>query len=760
VVARGRVGRTVEDSIAVYPQVPRPPENAPNVVLVVLDDVGFAQLGCFGSEIETPCIDALAAGGLRYNRFHVTALCSPTRACLLTGRNHHRVGMGFLPDVPLGFPGYDGRLPRSAATLPRILRDAGYSTLAVGKWHLTPRWELSASGPFDRWPLGVGFERYYGFLAGDTNQWTPNLTRDNASVEPPRRPDDGYHLSEDLADQAIRMVLDQQNATPDKPFFLYFAPGAGHAPHHVRDEWSERYRGRFDDGWERLRERTFARQIEMGVVPPSTTLTPRPPWVDEWESLPASERAFMARTHEVFAGFMSHADHQIGRIVSFLSGIDALDNTILLVLSDNGASAEGGPTGSVNEQRFAFGFPDDMAENLARVGDLGGDRAYNHYAWGWAWAGNTPLQLWKRYAWLGGTRTPLIVHWPAGIAARGEVRSQFCHAIDVLPTILDAVGVEVPAVVDGVDQLPLDGAAFTATFAERDAPEARTTQYFEMVGSRSIYHDGWKAVTNHVSEGVRAERERIPGSGDLDADTWHLFHLDEDFAEAHDLSAQEPDRLAALIELWWVEAGRNQVLPLIDNLQGRGRVMDPGPYARRTRATFRPGGAPVAEELVPPMVAGADVVADVTPSGSPAAGVLCAQGDWTNGWAMLALDGHLEFVVNAFGTPCRVRSDEPLPLDARRLTVRYRPSPPGGAVELLADDDVVGRGRIPHDLPFRWQIGGAGLMIGEDRGFPVCDDYAAPFRWNGRIERVTFVLPSRAPERGLDAEVGQLLRHE
>jgi len=736
------------------------PGRAPNVVMIVLDDVGFAQLGCFGSEIRTPHIDALADGGIRFNRFHVTSLCSPTRAAVLTGRNHHRVGMGFLPDVPLEFPGYDGKLPGHSATLARVLRGAGYSTMAIGKWHLAPRWELSASGPFDHWPLGVGFERYYGFLSGDTNQWVPNLTRDNAHIDPPASPDEGYHLMEDLTDQAIKVVLDQHNATPQKPFFLYFAPGAGHAPHHVAPEWSDPYRGQFDDGWERLRERNFARQVELGVVPSGTTLTERPSWVDDWDELDADERRFMARTHEVFAGFMSHTDHQIGRLVDFLDGLGELENTIFMVLSDNGASAEGGPTGSVNEQRFAFGYPDDLGENIARTEDIGGFRSYNHYSWGWAWAGNTPFRLWKRYAWLGGTRTPLIVHWPAGIDARGAIREHFCHAVDIMPTVLEAAGVGVPSTVDGVGQTPFDGASLVEAFSSATAPAVRETQYFEMVGSRAIYHDGWKAVTDHVSEGVQAERERIPGSHDFGQDTWSLFRLDDDFAEAHDLAAEEPERLAEIVEQWWYEAGRNQVLPLIDNLQGRGMLMDRGPNAGRHVFTFRPGGSPVAEEFVPTMAAGCVIEVELASDANGDEGLLCAQGDWTNGWALYLLGGKLVFVVNAFGNPTRISSQDDVPASARRLTASYRPLAEGGEVTLLVDQQVVGSGRLPLRLPFRWQIGGAGLMIGEDQGFPVTDDYEVPFRWPGAISTVTFTLPGAAPAREMDEEIEHVLRHE
>ena len=517
---RAVIGNTIGESTPAFAPVPRPVPGAPNVLVIVLDDLGFAQLGCYGSDVATPTIDALAGGGLRYRSFHVTAMCSPTRACLLTGRNQHRVGMGFVADLPIGFPGYDGMIPRATAAMPRLLRDAGYSTFAVGKWHLTPRWEQSAAGPFDRWPLGLGFERYYGFLNGDTNQWAPDLVSDNGFVDPPRAPEDGYHLTEDLADRAIRLIQDQQQATPGKPFLCYLATGAVHAPHQAPASYIDAYRGQFDDGWEAWRARTFERQVAAGVVPAGTTLTERPPWVPEWSSLPAGERRLYARLMEAYAGFLTHTDAQIGRVIDFLRATGALDDTLVLVLSDNGASAEGGPTGSLNEHRFTHDRLDDVADTVARTGDIGGFRAYNHYPWGWAWAGNAPFRLWKRYAWLGGVRTPLIVHWPVGIAAEaaGQLRGQFCHAVDLLPTVLDVAGVEPPTAVDGVDQQPLDGASLRATFDDPDAPSPRTTQYFEIIGSRSIVHDGWKATTDHIGAQISVERERVPGSHDFATD--------------------------------------------------------------------------------------------------------------------------------------------------------------------------------------------------------------------------------------------------
>ena len=410
----GDLGLTVAESTPRPPELPRAPRGAPNVLVILLDDTGFAQLGCFGADFATPNIDRLAAGGLSYNRFHVTALCSPTRAALLTGRNHHAVGMGFLSDMTMGFPGYTARIPPSAAMLPRILRDAGWGTMAIGKWHLAPRGERSAAGPFTLWPTGVGFERYYGVLHGGANCWAPNLVRDQHYIDIPSHYDDGYHLSADLADQIVANITDQKHAAPEKPFFCYYAEVATHAPHHVTPEWVEPYRGMFDDGWERWRERAFDRQRISGIVPEGTTLTERPSWVQPWDELDDDARRLFARMHEVYAGFVTHTDAQIGRVIDHLEAIGELDNTIVILCSDNGASAEGGHVGSVNEHRFTKGLPESVAANLEWLDELGGPRTYNHYAWGWAWAGNSPLRLWKRYAWLGGTRTPW---WCTGLRA-------------------------------------------------------------------------------------------------------------------------------------------------------------------------------------------------------------------------------------------------------------------------------------------------------------------------------------------------------
>jgi arylsulfatase len=737
-----RLGLTVADSTPVPPHEPKPSAGAPNVVAVVLDDTGFAQLGSFGSDIATPHMDRLASGGLRYNRFHVTSLCSPTRASFFTGRNHHAVGMGFLADIPMGFPGYTARLPKTAAALPRVLRDTGYSTMAVGKWHLTPRFQRSAAGPFDHWPLGLGFERYYGFLQGDANHWAPNLVCDNHYVDPPRGPQDGYHLSEDLADTAIRYVLDQQQAAPGKPFFLYFALGAMHAPHHVAPEWVEPYRGRFDKGWDAWREEIFARQVAAGIVPEGTVLTPRPEWVDAWEALGADERRMHARQQEVFAGFLTHTDAQIGRLVSFLDEIGQLDNTLVLLFSDNGASAEGGRSGSVNEHRFTARIPESMTDNLAAFDDWGGPRTYNHYSWAWAWAGNTPLRLWKRYTWLGGTRTPLVVHWPRGMAARGEIRSQFAHAVDLMPTVLDAAGIDPPEVVDGVTQQQVDGTSLRATFDDAGAPDPRDTQYFEMLGSRAIFHAGWKATTDHISTGVLDEEELAIGSRDFAEDHWALFDLRTDFSESTDISAEHPDVARTLEDRWLAEAGRNQVLPVDDTFIHRIGALVPPAWPPGNARTFRPGAGPVTDESVPMLFGGFLITAEVEVPGEGASGILCALGDWNGGYALFVDDGRLVFTFSRAGELLEVVGDQPVPAGPQSLGVSYVIDAGGaGTFTLLHGETTVGNLGFTGMLPLAIQHGGAGLRLGHDAGLPVSERYSPPFSWNGTLSAVRVKTP-------------------
>ncbi|PBC42789.1 sulfatase [Rhodococcus sp. ACPA4] len=725
------------------------PEGSPNVVVIVLDDLGFGQFGCYGSDIETPNIDKLAQGGLRYNRFHVTALCSPTRAALLTGRNHHAVGMGFLADIPTSDPGYTAKIPPEAATVPRILRDAGWNTMAVGKWHLLPSGERSSAGPYDRWPSGLGFEKYYGFLRGDANHWAPELVRDNSYVDPPSGPEDGYHLTEDLADEAIRMVVNQQESAPGKPFFLYFATGAMHAPHHVERKWADDYAGQFDLGWDRWRQNVFERQVAEGIVPADTILTERPSWVPDWEQLTSDERRLYSRMHEVYAGFLTHTDAQIGRVVDSLEELGILDNTLIFVMSDNGASAEGGVAGTSNEHRFTHRIHDNIEESLDQLEDWGGIHGYPHYAWGWAWAGNTPFQLWKRYTWLGGTRVPMIAHWPKGISSGGAVRGQFAHVIDVFPTILEACGVTAPDTVGGVAQQSVDGASLLSTFSDASAPDPRTVQYFEMLGSRSIVADGWKATTNHVSMGVMDEELLMEGSRDFDNDRWSLFNLESDFSEANDVADEFPEVVAKLEQLWFAEAERNNVTPIADNLRGRTASIVPRDYPVGSDITLYPKGGPVSDEAIPRLFAGGRITADVDVAAENPEGVLFALGDWTGGFAAYVCDGVLTVTVATPGGEILLSADRKLTSGRHQLGCVLSPVPEGGArVQIFIDGNIVGTGHSDHSLPHAWQHGGTSMTLGCDRGLPVSNSYRPPFAWNGvlhqvRIEAGTQIIPEK-----------------
>jgi arylsulfatase len=720
-----------------------PPAGAPNVVVILLDDTGFAQLGSFGSGIATPAMDRLAARGLRYNRFHVTALCSPSRASLLTGRNHHAVGMGFLSDIPLRHHGYTSRIPRSAATLPRILRDNGYATIAIGKWHLTPRGERSAAGPFTHWPLGLGFERYYGFLHGDANQYAPNLVEDNRYIDPPATPGEGYHLTEDLTDHAIRYLTDVRQAAPGKPFLLYYATGAMHSPHQVAPEWSDRYRGVFDQGWEAWREQVFERQVAMGIVPAGTALTPRPSWVRSWDELSGAARRMYARQQEVFAGFLTHTDAQIGRLIGYLDGCGELGNTIILLCSDNGASAEGGVEGSANEHKFSAGIREALNDNLEHYDNWGGPETYSHYSWGWAWAGNTPLRLWKRYTWLGGTRTPLIVHWPARIAAGGQVRDQVVHVNDLFPTVLDAIGIQPPDEVDGVAQQQVDGASIVASFTDAAAPAGHDTQYFEMLGSRSIISGRWKATTDHVSKGVLDEEELLTGSRDYETDRWSLFDLSADFSEANDLADEHPEVVTELARAWDAEAERNHVLPLYDNLVARfGDMIFPAWPAGNDR-TYVPQSSPVSDEVLPLLFGGFRITADADVAVEPD-GVLLALGDWNGGLALYVAGGRLAVSYSRAGELIEAVADRPVPAGRQALGIAYVPGVPEagkGSLHVLINGAVVGSATFDGHMPPAMQHGGARLRLGHDAGLPVSARYTLPGTWNGTLHGVRIQTP-------------------
>jgi arylsulfatase A-like enzyme len=733
---RGTVGRDFSESTAWWPDPLRAPTGTPNVMVVVLDDVGFAQLGCFGSNLETPELDRLAAGGLRFTNFHTTALCSPTRACLLTGRNHHSNGMGRIVELATGFPGYDARIPRANGFLSEMLLGLGFATFAVGKWHLTPEDECNMGAPRHRWPLGRGFERFYGFMGGETHQFVPALVCDNRQVLPPRTPEQGYHLTEDLVDRAIEMVRDLRTVDPDKPFFMWFCPGACHSPHQSPRDFVERYRGRFDSGWDAWREAVVARQIEGAVLPEGTRLSPRPEWVPAWDSLSGDERRLYARYMEAFAGFLTHTDRQIGRLLEFLETTGDLGNTLLMVLSDNGASSEGGPKGSVNDVRLWNVAPRTLEEAIARIEEIGGPMCHNNYPWGWTVAGNTPFKRWKRETHEGGVADPLIVHWPDGIAARGEIRRAYVHAIDVVPTVLEVLGAQSPRSIGGVAQTPIEGVSFAGCLHDGSDKGAHTTQYYEMFGCRAVYHDGWKAV---------AFRQIQDTSVSFDDDVWELYHVDADPSECDDLASAHPEKLEHLKQLWWSEARKFQVLPL-DNRPFSDLVFGrPAAVSPRRAYVYYQGCAPVPESVSANVrLRNHRVVAEVEiePGTEPVEGVLLAQGSGLGGWALYVVDGRPRYVHNYVSLEEQAVGARPdtEPMGPGRHVVEFtftKGAGQGGTGTLRVDGREVGDGSIPRFTPLRFSLTGAGLTCGYSDGLPVSRSYRAPFTFTGSVLRAS-----------------------
>jgi arylsulfatase A-like enzyme len=765
----GVIEPTIEGSSPAWPAPRRAREGAPNVLIIVLDDVGYGQLGCYGSPIRTPHIDRLAANGLLYSNMHTTALCSPTRACILTGRNHHSSGMAAITEISTGYPGYNATIPFENGFLSEMLLSCGYGTCAVGKWHLTPTEQTSAAGPYDRWPLGRGFERYYGFLGADTHQYYPDLVHDNHEVEPPRPPEQGYHLTEDLADKAIGFIADAKQLAPSKPFFLYFATGACHAPHHVPKPWADRYKGVFDDGWEAYRTSVHARQLELGILPAGTALTRHDPDVPAWDSLSADERRLCARMMEVYAGFLEHTDHHIGRLLDFLERIGELENTLVLLISDNGASAEGGPTGSVNEVRFFNNVPESLEDNLAAIDELGGPRLFNHYPWGFSWAGDTPFKRWKRESYRGGVSDPFLVHWPKGIRSKGEVRAQYAHAIDIVPTVLEALGLEAPAQIRGAAQSPIEGTSFAHTFDDAAAASRHTTQYFEMFGHRALYHDGWRAVcpvpgpsfaeagTGFGQMALTAEKLR-----ELDAHGWELYRVDEDFSESRDVADQHPEILREMIHRWYVEAGRYNVLPL--DSRGTPRLAEQRPRvdgARRHHVYF-PNTSAVPENVAVrvlnrPHSITAEV--DIPPGG--AEGVLLSHGGISGGYTLFVKDRKLHYVHNYVGArELHLESTEEVPEGRSELRFEFQPTgeariPEGkgtpGLGRLHVNGRLVGEGDLPVTLPLTVGLGG-GLACGRDQGSPVSSLYQPPFAFTGTLHRVVVEVAGE-PLRDAEAEM-------
>jgi arylsulfatase len=764
----GRIGTDWRDSQPWWPPEPTPAAGSPNVLLVVLDDVGYAQLGCYGSDIETPVIDGLAAAGVRLANFHTTSLCSPTRACLLTGRNHHRSGMGRVADLAIGYPGYWGKPPRENGYLSEILRAAGYASYAIGKWHLSPEDETSMAASRGTWPLARGFDRWYGFHGGETSQFVPALYHDNHSVPPPRSIEDGYHLTEDLADRAIEFLGDLRAADGDKPFFLYFATGACHSPHQPPRRWLDRYRGRFDLGWDTWREQVFARQLALGLLPASTVLSSRPAWVPAWDSLGDRERAVAARFMECFAGFLSHADEQVGRLLAFLRERGELDNTIVCVVSDNGASAEGGADGSINDVRMLNIDPAQPAEMFARIDEIGGPLTHNNYPWGWTMAGNTPFRRWKREVHEGGVADPCIISWPRGTVAAstgqpctvpastgeastgeastgeastvepGAIRHQFAHAIDVMPTLLELAGVGLPTEIDGTAQTELDGVslAYLLPPGGGSAAERHNTQYFEMFGSRAIYHRGWKAVAFHPIGPLYDDQN--PNAPFRD-DVWELYHVAQDLSESRDVARERPEQLAEMVELWWGLARRNQVLPLDNRVLWA--LVHPKPDRRRPRDEYEyfQGGAQVPESVaVNVRNRSHELVVDVTiADASETDGVLLALGCVLGGWSLHILHGRIRYVHNLYGTARHViESAELISPGEHQIEYAFTMEDGlGGTGALRCDGREIGRGPIPRFTPSGFNGVGVGLTCGYEWGPAVGGGYAAPFPFPGIIRR-------------------------
>ena len=738
-----------------------PPRGAPNVLIVLLDDVGFGASSTFGGPCQTPTAERLAAGGLRYNRFHTTALCAPTRQALLTGRNHHSVGMGSITETATSAPGNSSLRPNTKAPLAMTLKLNGYSTAQFGKCHEVPVWQSSSMGPFDAWPSGGGgFETFYGFIGGENNQYDPALYDGTTPVEPPSSPEEGYHLTEDLADRAVSWVRQQKALMPDKPFFMYFAPGATHAPHHVPLEWADKYAGQFDDGWDVQRERTFARQKELGIVPADAELTARHDEITSWHDMPEDLKPVLARQMEVYAGFLEHTDFHVGRLVDAIEDLGVLDNTIIYyIIGDNGASAEGTMNGAFNEMANFNGMaaletPEFMVGKMAAFGT---PESYNHYSVGWAWAMNTPLQWTKQVAshW-GGTRNGTIVHWPARLAEKGGLRSQFTHVIDIAPTILEAAGLPEPAMVNGVQQSPLEGTSMGYTFNAPEAPERHDLQYFEMFGNRGIYHRGWSAVTKHKTPWIMVGGV-VPA---FDDDVWELYDGTRDFSQAHDLAAEHPEMLAKLQRLWLIEATKFNVLPMDDRT---GERLEPAMAGRPTLVhgnsqVFFPGMGRLSENSVVSIKNKSfSVTAEVEVPDGGAQGVIIAQGGRFGGWAVYLKAGRAKFVYNVLG----IRSFEteaslPLPAGIHQVRMEFAYDggglAKGGDVSLWYDGTSAGSGRVEATQPMVFSADET-TDIGYESGTTVTPDYTArTSRFTGKIHWVQIDLGDDDHDHHIDPE--------
>ncbi|MBZ2195875.1 arylsulfatase [Occultella gossypii] len=738
----GVINLDVRDSVPDWSpyELPKAPDGAPNVLVVLYDDTGMASWTPYGGRIAMPTLERLAENGLIYTQWHTTALCSPTRSCFLTGRNHTRNGIASLMESTNGFPGNSGRIPEDCATIGHILQDNGYSTFWLGKDHNVPEQDNAAGGSRRQWPLQLGFDRFYGFLGGETNQWYPDLCEDNHYIEQPYTPEEGYHLSKDLADRAIKMVRDQQASNPSKPWYMWFCPGANHAPHHAPQEYIDKYKGAFDDGYDAYREWVLARMVEKGVLPAGTELTPFNPigadqanpadYVKPWDSLRADEKRLFARMAEVFAGFSEYTDAQVGRVIDYLEETGQLDNTIVFYCADNGASGEGSPDGSVNENKFFNNYPDDLAENLTQLENLGGPETYNHYPTGWAAAFSTPFQMFKRYSqYSGGTCDPLVIHWPKGIKARGEIRHQYHHVTDIVPTILDLAGLEMPDVYRGVAQAPLAGVSMRYSFDDADAPTRKKRQFYSMIGTRGLWEDGWKVAATHAP---------ITGKGHFEDDEWELYHVDEDRSESTNLAHEYPAKVEELVASWFAEAEANNALPLDDRTAMDQLTLDrPTSEPPRTRFVYYAGTSAVPEGVAV-NVRGRSykIIADVDIS-ADAEGIMFAHGSRFGGHALFITDRKLHYVYNFLGIPPEqtfvsdVLTPGPHALGMEFVREGAGPNKESvGSTRLYVDDQVVAEG------PMRAQVGkftlcGDGLCVGFDSADSVSRSYQAPFAFTG-----------------------------
>jgi arylsulfatase A-like enzyme len=753
---QGTADRTLTGSKPDYPQPVKAPAGAPNVLLILVDDAGFGNPATFGGPVSTPNLDRMAKEGLRFNRFHVTALCSPTRAALLSGRNHHAVGFGSIAEFNGGWPGYNANWPKSAASIAKILQGNGYNTACFGKWHLTPDNFQGPAGPFDRWPNALGFDYFWGFLGGASGQYDPVLAENNTITGVPSGKD--YYFPTDMADRTIRWIRDQKAQSPDKPFFVYYSPGASHAPHHVPKSWADKYTGQFDQGWDKLREETFARQQKLGVIPADAKLTPRAAEFPAWDSVPPELKKLFARQMEVFAGFQENADYEIGRVISAVDDLGYGDDTLVLYIwGDNGSSMEGTETGAFNEMTTLNGVDVPAEMQLKLIDRYGGIEAWGgpefqpHFACAWAWAGNAPFQWGKQIAsHLGGTRDPLVVRWPKRIQDKGGLRSQFTHVIDVAPTILEAAGIAPPTAVDGIEQMPLHGTSFLYTFDEAAAPSRHTQQYFEIFGNRAMYKDGWVACARLDRTPWKMDPKQVarfaPGGGwSPDDDKWELYHLDTDYSESNDVAAQHPEKLAELKKLFWEEAAKYHVTPLLGGF-AQFFGFEP-PAANRTKFVYYPGTMDVMSGMIPHIYNRSfTITADLDlPAGGE--GVVVAEADAMGGFALYVQDGKLHYTYSLVGLKVdTLTSTESLP--SGKTTVRYEFTADvpgklgtGGVGKLYFGDKVVGENRLEHCVPLRFSSY-SGLDIGRDNGDVVSPTYAAkaPFAFTGKIGTVVFDL--------------------